>query len=110
MQSLSPSPLPSNQEDDDGTSCTQTQASTSTCVKRYDFSPDIERSLAEWYQEHPQFYNKENPNYKDAERKKNIIERKAANMRPPCTCKLIIFVSICNVCVCVKQTTIALLI
>ena len=100
---MSPSPPPSNQDDDDGdsTSSTQTQASTSGYVKRYNFSPDQEWALAEWYQEHPQFYNKENPNYKDAERKKNIIERKAANMRPPCTCKYIYF----NIqCMCVCKT------
>ena len=61
--------------------------SLNTYVKRYDFLPEQEQTLAEWFQQHPEFYQKEHDGYKDSEHKEHIMEEKAASLKSPCTCK-----------------------
>ena len=51
------------------------------------FTPAQERELAEWYRAYPLFYDKKNLFYKDVDKKKRIMQRKARTFDPPCSCK-----------------------
>ena len=53
----------------------------------YVFSDEQEGELSEWYQLHPLFYDKTHPNYKNAEKKNNLLEERGLSMDPQCTCK-----------------------
>ena len=51
------------------------------------FSDDQEAELAEWYQQHPLFYNKKLKDYKNIQKKQRLFEEKATKMDSPCTGK-----------------------
>ena len=53
----------------------------------YVFTDEQEADLSEWYQLHPLFYDKTHPNYKNAEKKNNLLEERGMTMDPQCTCK-----------------------
>ena len=55
----------------------------------YIFSDDQEAELAEWYQQHPLFYNKKLKDYKNMQKKQRLFEEKATEMDWPCTGKFI---------------------
>ena len=53
----------------------------------YLFTDDQEADLSEWYQHQPMFYEKGDKDYKNAEKKKCLLEEKGMTMHPKCTCK-----------------------
>ena len=53
----------------------------------YVFTDEQEADLSEWYQLHPLFYDKTHPNYKNAEKKTNLLEERGMSVDPQCTCK-----------------------
>ena len=53
----------------------------------YLFTDEQEADLSEWYQHHPMFYEKGDKDYKNAEKKKCLLEEKGMTMHPKYTCK-----------------------
>ena len=52
------------------------------------FSEEQEKELAEFYRDHPIFYNKKVRNFKNSAKKMAILQEKAAQFTDPiCTCK-----------------------
>ena len=51
------------------------------------FTDEQESDLSEWYQLHPLFYEKGDKDYKNAEKKKCLLEAKGLTMHPICSCK-----------------------
>ena len=76
----SPSPPPPDPDTEFLQPCEDT-------LSKYLFTEAQESDLAEFYREHEIFYNKKVNAYKDAAKKRRLMEEKAASMTPPCTCK-----------------------
>ena len=93
---LSPSPPPPphhNEEEEVEVSDSESVASSvvprrvkrSRLRDKYLFTDEQEVELAEFYKENNLFYNKKVRAYMDSEKKKRLLEEKAASMSPPCT-------------------------
>ena len=85
----SPSPPPPD-PDTDILQPAEDEMSGNTCAK-YLFTEAQKMELADFYREHKLFYNKKINAYKNAAKKKRLMEEMVASLTQPCSCKYFLY-------------------